>query len=425
MLHHIIRKALVAGALAASAMTAYAADYRITDFGCVDNDSTKIQTVNIQAAIDRAEADGGGTVVVPRGTFLTGALFFKPGTKLHLDEGAVLKGSDDIANYPLIPSRMEGRSIYYYAAVVNAYFVDNFEITGPGTINGNGYRFWVDFWERRQAASGESREFTNLEVHRPRLVFIWGCDHVKLQGVKLLNSAFWTTHFYQCTDVTLENCHIQAPNKPVKAPSSDAIDLDVCRDVVVRGCYIDVNDDGVCVKGGKGVYANRSLENGSVENVLVENCSFGPACHGILTMGSECIHAKNITLRDCTSQTRCSVLRLKMRPDTYQLYEDITVSGVTGTVGTVIEMQPWTQFYTLEGSSEQPFGTVRNILIENIDASCRSLGVISGNPGDKVDNVTLKNINLKAQNPAFTCVYPSVKFENVVINGQKTSNPSL
>ena len=77
---------------------------------------------------------------------LTGALFFKPKTKLRLLEGAVLKGSDDIGNYPLIPSRMEGRSIYYYAALINAYHVDSFSITGPGTINGNGLHYWEYFW---------------------------------------------------------------------------------------------------------------------------------------------------------------------------------------------------------------------------------------------------------------------------------------
>ncbi|MEI7504509.1 MAG: glycosyl hydrolase family 28-related protein, partial [Paludibacter sp.] len=101
-------------------LSAISADYLITDYG-VNNDSTKLNTAAIQLVIDKAEAKGGGTIVFPKGVFLSGALFFKPNTRLRLDEGAVLKGSDEIANYPLIPSRMEGRSIYYYAALVNAY----------------------------------------------------------------------------------------------------------------------------------------------------------------------------------------------------------------------------------------------------------------------------------------------------------------
>ncbi|MCH5346162.1 MAG: hypothetical protein J1E63_03575, partial [Muribaculaceae bacterium] len=214
--------------------------YVITDFGVV-NDSTVIQTAKIQAVIDRAEAEGGGTIIVPEGTYLTGALFFKPGTKLHISRGGVIKGSDDISNYPLIPSRMEGRSIYYYAAVINAYFVDNFAITGEGTIDGAAYKLWVAFWDRREQARRENRVCTNLEVSRPRLVFLWGCDHVNISGTKFCNSAFWTMHLYQCTDVNITNCSYHAPTKPVKAPSSDAIDIDVCRDVTIKGCYFNVN----------------------------------------------------------------------------------------------------------------------------------------------------------------------------------------
>lgn len=145
-----------------------AKDYIITSHG-VKNDSTKIQTTAIQKVIDQAEADGGGRIVVPKGTFLTGALFFKPGTTLHLKEGGCIKGSDDIENFPLLPSRMEGRSIYYYAALINAYHVDGFQITGPGMINGNGLKYWKQFWALRAERAKIKKSCTNLEVHRPRL----------------------------------------------------------------------------------------------------------------------------------------------------------------------------------------------------------------------------------------------------------------
>ena len=103
------------------------------------------------------------------------------------------------------------------------------------------------------------------------------------------------------------------PQKPVKAPSSDAIDLDVCKRVVIRGCSIAVEDDAVCIKGGKGPTAHKSPENGIVEDILIENCTFGHA-HGTLTMGSEAIHAHNITMRNCTVNNNCALLRLKNAP---------------------------------------------------------------------------------------------------------------
>ncbi|WP_339704229.1 hypothetical protein [Algoriphagus aquimarinus] len=139
--------------------------FLLTDFG-VKNDSSLLQTQQIQGVIDQAAKNGGGVIIIPKGTFLSGALFFKPKTHLYLAEGAVLKGSDDISNYPLLPSRMEGQNLDYFAALVNAYGVDGFTISGHGTINGKGLKFWEAFWQRRK----EDPNCTNLEVSRPRLI---------------------------------------------------------------------------------------------------------------------------------------------------------------------------------------------------------------------------------------------------------------
>ncbi len=392
--------------------------YRLTDHGVV-NDSTVVQTTLIQSVIDKAEADGGGEIVVPRGTFLTGALFFKPGTKLSLEEGAVIKGSDDISDYPLLPSRMEGRSIYYHAALINAYQVDGFEISGPGTIDGNGHRFWVQFWENVEKARKENRKWTNLEVRRPRLLFLWGCDNARISGVRLVNSAFWTSHFYMCDDLLVENCEVQAPVEPVRAPSSDAIDLDGCHRVVVRGCYLNCDDDGVCLKGGKGVFAHKSPENYSVTDVLVEGCVFGPNLHGTLTLGSECFFADNIVLRNCRLDNDCALLRLKMRPDTYQTYGNIRVENVTGRCGALIEALPWKQFFTLEGTDAHPVGVIRNVTLKDLELKCKGLGVIAANPDDTVENFLIENVRLKADSDIFRCNYSQVTLKNVLVNGKK------
>lgn len=391
-------------------------EYVITKFG-VGADSTKLSTRAIQKVIDKAEADGGGTIVIPKGVFLSGALFFKPNTKLRLQEGAVLKGSDDISNYPLIPSRMEGRSIYYYAALVNAYHVDSFSITGPGTIDGNGYRFWTRFWSYRDSMRKIGKEATNLEVHRPRLIFIWGSDNVTLQNVKMRNSGFWTTHLYQCNNVLIEGCDIRSPFRPVKAPSTDGIDIDVCKKVTVRNCYISVNDDAIVIKGGKGPDAHKQAENGVVEDILIENCTFGES-HGTLTLGSESIHARNITLRNCKVENNCPILRLKMRPDTYQVYENITIENITGKCGTILSMNPWRQFFDMGGSTERPYAIVRNITMSNIKVNCKSLGEVAGNPNDQVNNILFKNITATAESPTLKNKYPEgVRTENVIVNG--------
>lgn len=396
--------------------------YVVTDMAVYANDSTTLQTAAIQKIIDIAEANGGGQIIFPAGTYLSGALFFKPGTTLRLEKGAKLKGSDNIEDFPLIPSRMEGKSIYYHAALVNAYFVKGFEITGEGTIDGNGLKYWKEFWANRDRAVEAGREWTNLEVRRPRLVFLWGCNDMKISGVNLQNSPFWTNHLYMCDDVLIENCRITAPRGEVRAPSSDAIDLDACRRVIIRNCYLNCDDDGVCLKGGKGVFANRTMDNGICEDILVENCEFGRNLHGVLTLGSECVHAKNVIVRDCKVDINAAILRLKMRPDTYQTYENVVIENITGHCGTVMDMKPWKQFFTLEGSGEKPYGIVRNILIENVDVTCNTLCHVQGNPDDQVGDILFKNIKVEAKDPSLTVVaYPSVKFENVVMNGEEFS----
>ncbi|MVN78866.1 exopolygalacturonase [Hymenobacter sp. HMF4947] len=394
---------------------AHAKEYLITQYGA-STDSTKLNTQVIQGAIDKASASGGGTIVIPKGVFLSGALFFKPHTHLRLLEGAKLKGSDNIVDYPLVPSRMEGQKLDYYAALVNAYRVNNFTITGPGIIDGNGLRFWKAFWAHRDSLQQVGKASTNLEVHRPRLLFIWGCDQVTIRQVKLRNAGFWTTHLYQCTNVLLEGCDIRSPFRPVKAPSTDGVDIDVCRKVTIRNCYLSVNDDGICLKGGKGPDAQSLPENGPIEDVLVENCTFGEV-HAALTCGSECIHANRITLRNCRVDNDRPLLLFKMRPDTYQLYENITVENVTGRCGTLVTLSPWTQFFNMAGSAQKPFGIIRNISIANVKVHCKQFAVLEGNPTDKVENIVFKQVEATAEKAAFPNKYATVKFENVTLNG--------
>lgn len=392
-----------------------AQQYVITEHG-VGKDSTRMSTKAIQKVIDDVHQQGGGTIVIPKGVFLSGALFFKPKTHLRLEEGAVLKGSDDIKDYPLIPSRMEGKKLDYYAALVNAYKVDQFSITGPGKIDGNGLKFWESFWAYREAQKKINQVATNLDVHRPRLIFIWGSNGVKIRNVQMRNAGFWTTHLYQCNDVSIENCDIQSPYKPVPAPSTDGIDIDVCKKVIVRNCYISVNDDAIAIKGGKGPDAHTLPENGIVENVLIENCRFGPS-HGVLTLGSESIHAKNIVLRNCTVESKTPILRLKMRPDTYQVFEDITLENIKGSCGSIFTMNPWKQFFDMAGSTEKPYGIVRRITLRNIDVTSPKLGELEGNPADQVSNIVFKNVNVQGATADFKNIYPDVKLQQVKVNG--------
>ncbi|OIN59029.1 rhamnogalacturonidase [Arsenicibacter rosenii] len=387
--------------------------YVITRFGAV-GDSTVLQTTVIQKTIDAASQQGGGVVVIPQGTYLSGALFFKPKTHLYLAEGAVLKGSDEIKNYPKIPSRMEGQSLDYFAALVNVYQVDGFTITGKGKIDGNGLRYWEAFWARRK----ENPNCTNLEVSRPRLVFVWKSNNVQMQDVKLHNSGFWTNHFYQCNNVKLLNLHIFSPYQPVKAPSTDAIDLDNCSNVLVSRCYLSVNDDAIALKGGKGPWADLVPNNGENTNIIIENCHFG-YCHSALTCGSEAIHNKNIVMRNCHVNQAERVLWLKMRPDTPQLYEYVTVDNITGQAKSLLYVKPWTQFFDLQGRQDPPHEYCRHISLKNIRLTCQIFFDVAINENNHLSDFVFDNLTIEAKNGAVNKdIVKGFTLRNVLVNQQ-------
>lgn len=334
--------------------------YVITDFG-VQPDSTILQTTVIQSVIDLCASEGGGVVVIPEGTFLTGALFFKQGTHLHIKDGGKIKGSDRIANFPIVKTRLEGRTIQYFAALINVDNCDGFTLSGKGTIDGNGYNYWEEFWLRRKF----NPQCTNLDAMRPRLVYISNCRNVTVQDVHLMNSPFWTNHLYRCDHVRYLYCYIYAPTEGIKAPSSDALDLDVCHDILVHGCFMHVCDDAVVLKGGKGTFADQDPHNGPVERVIVEDCTYGWVA-GCLTCGSECLHARNIIVRRIDSQRASRGLWLKMRPDTPQHYEYIRMEDVRGHVDKFLVIRPWTQFYNLEDRPDMPVSRINNITMKHI-----------------------------------------------------------
>lgn len=388
--------------------------YIVTDYG-VSTNPTIVQTAALQAVIDRCHKEGGGVVVIPAGTFMSGALFFKGDTHLHLSEGATLKGSDRIADYPVLETRFEGETCKYFSAFINADHADGFTITGTGTIDGNGYRYWQEFWIRRKW----NPQCTNKDAQRPRLVYISNSRNVTVQDVHLMNSPVWTNHIYNCDHVRYLNCFIFAPTSGVKAPSSDAIDIDKCHDILVHGCYMNVNDDAVVIKGGKGTYADTMAVNGPVDRVLVENCHYATV-HSMLTLGSESLHDSNIIMRNCSSENASRVLWLKMRPDTPQQYENVRVEGITGKARSFLVIRPWTQFFKPQNRPDMPKSYCRHITMKNINMDCNNFFDVGTSDKYDLTDFTFENIRVNDKKNAFSSdVIPGTVVRKVVINGKK------
>lgn len=368
--------------------------YCLTDYGVVA-DSPVLQTEQIQALIDRVAQAGGGVIVVPKGTFRSGALFFKKGTHLYLEEGAMLQGSDRITAFPIVKTRMEGQTLDYFAALVNADGADGFTIGGKGTLDGNGLPYWESFWLRRKV----NPACTNLEELRPRLVYVSNSQDVRIDGITIQNSPFWSTHFYRCSRLKLTNLRITSPAAPVKAPSTDAIDLDVCNNVLVKNCYMAVNDDAVVLKGGKGPYADEDPDNGENHDILVEDCTYG-FCHSAFTCGSECLHSRNVIVRRCKVEGTAALLTLKMRPDTPQLYEYLLIEDITGSVSRVLNIAPWKQFFDLKGRQDIPKSYARQVTLQRMRLDCDIFFNVTKSEQYELSDFTFRQLEIQATKSA-------------------------
>ena len=219
------------------------------------------------------------------------------------------------------------------------------------------------------------------------------------------NSAFWTTHIYNSENVKLLNLSIYSLGTPnhAKGPSTDAIDLDVVKNVLVKGCYMSVNDDAIAMKGGKGPWADDPTKvegNGGNYNVIIEDCVYG-FCHGCLTLGSESIYNHNLILRRIKVDHATRLLWLKMRPDTPQRYEYVTVEDITGNVGQFIFIQPWTQFYDLKDRKDPPMSYSDHITMRNCQMEVDVFfNVKSQDDQYKLTNFHFENLDIKAKKNA-------------------------
>lgn len=422
---HVVRASVLAACLGAATLlgaahpgttaeTAAKARFTITDYGAAT--SAALNTAAIQKTIDAAASAGGGIVEIPAGTFRSGSIFLKPGVHLHLAKGAVLQGSTDIADYPKRDTRIEGHTEPWRMALVNASGTDGLRITGEGTLDGNGAPFWAAFWQRRK----EKPDCTNLEVERPRLVFIEDSRDVRLEGITLLDAGFWNIHLYRCRDVVVDGLTITTPREgTARAPSTDGIDVDSCQKVVIRNCRISVDDDCIALKGSKGPLADKDASSPPVEDIVVENCTF-PRGHGLVTFGSEATVVRRVTVRKCQAGAAGNVVRLKLRPDTPQLYEDILFEDIEldAPTGSLIQARPWTQFFDLQGHPPKP-SVVRNLTVRRVRGSFGSLGVLRGNPGDTIRDVVLEDVHLDVRREGLDVgEVTGLQVRDVVVNGK-------
>ena len=283
----------------------------IANLGAVGDGAT-MNTRMIQAAIDQCAADGGGTVVVPEGKFLSGALFLKPHVNIELEGGAILKASTNFADFPIQPDvRIEGHFAKYSTSLLNIDGCDRFHLAGPGMLDGNGQYYW-----KTPSPNG-----------RPRLCEICNSKDVVIDNVRFTNSPSWNLHFYDCRNSVAENCRFEISPKG-KGPSTDGTDIDSSQNITVSNCYYSVNDDCICLKGNRYDGLDQKPKSPPTQDILITDCTFARGM-GALSLGTEATVLRNVEFKDSTVRGNMPMFRVKFRPDTVgQDYSNIHVHDI-------------------------------------------------------------------------------------------------
>jgi polygalacturonase len=268
-----IAAATFLGLLAAGAACAAPKTFLANDYGA-KGDGAAFDTSSIQRAIDAAAAVG-GTVTLKPGTYLTGSLFLKSGVTLDVPEGATLIGSEKLEDYPMLPTRIAGIEMTWPAALINVRDQHNVVITGKGTIDGNGSIWWKSYWDLRAMYEPKGlRWASDYDARRPRLILIQNSSDIQLGGgILLKRSGFWTVQILYSHDVHVDGVTIRN-NEGGKGPSTDGIDIDSSRKVLVEHADIDVNDDALCLKAGRdsdGLRVSRATEDVTIRDSIVRS----------------------------------------------------------------------------------------------------------------------------------------------------------
>ncbi len=349
----------------------------ITECGAIP-DAPEVQTQAIQAALDRAAQGGGGTVHVPAGRFLTGTLVLGSHVTLHLENGATLKGSECIADYPEVDGgftdavgQSRNRCLIYARGTVNTV------ISGHGVIDGSGSAFGYE------------------EDGRPFMIRFIDCSDVKVSGVTLKDSPGWVSHYLGCENVLIHGISIRSRTNG----NNDGIDVDSCRRVRISDCDIDTGDDAVCIKSTRATPS---------EDIVVTGCRIS-STWGALKLGTESagdfrnIIFSNIVIRDTEGGGLKLISMDGCRMENI-LVDNIVMDNVSGPIFIRLGAR-LRQYYG--DQPVRPVGSIRGISLRNIRIHVweegyplygkylRKAGMIfTGIPGHPVEDVTLENIRV-------------------------------
>ena len=348
------------------------------DFGAIGN-GVNNDCVAIQSAIDKAEENGGGTVVLTSGkTYYSDSIRMKKNVELHLQKGSRLKATDNIEGYirpcnmindpktALIGNPVTGKPSFVF---IYGYEADGCTISGEGTIDANGHAFV----ERK-----DKYYVTGNFYPRPTVIYIEKSNNITFKDVTIVDAPFWTLHPAGCDDVLISQIRILN-------------DLDHCTNVRILGCHVECADDCICLKTSKGnaeygpceniIIANCTLIStsaaikigtegvGDFRNLIVDNCIISRSNRGLSIQIRDGGNVENVTYSNCIIETR------RFCPDWWGTAEPIVIT-------------------TFNRDENTKSGKIKNIRFRNITCKGENGVLIHGTEENMIEDVTFENVSV-------------------------------
>ena len=429
-------------------------------------DGFTLNTEAFKKAIDKLASQGGGTVKVPFGVWLTGPIVLQSNIQLHLEKGALILFTPDKDQYPLVSTNFEGLSTMRCQSPISGKNLINIAITGEGAINGSGDAWrpvkrgkvtdshWKrllesggvmknkDYWfPSAGALKGDMLSEQNLNVPRkpmtgadwieirdflrPVMVSLVECKNVYLQGVLFENSPSWNIHPLQCENVIIDGIFVRNPSY---SQNGDGIDLESCKNAIIVNSVLDVGDDAICIKSGKDEEGRR--RGRPTENVIVDNCRVFKG-HGGFVVGSEMSGGvKNISVSNCSFIGTNIGLRFKSTRGRGGVVENIYIRNIS-MYNIVNEAFLFDLYYmgAKGGDTKQPkvdetTPVFRNIFVRDIVANGASKAMFfNGLPEMNISNIVVENSSFTTYRGAELSESGDIRFDNVQIN--PTEGPAL
>lgn len=412
--------------------------FLVNSFGAKGDGQTN-STIAIQKAIDEASKKG-GIVTFEKGIYQTGSLFIKSNVHFRVDQGVTLLASHDESLYPRKPTRIAGIEMTWLSAMINVENAQNVKISGNGTIDGNGQKWWDKYWALRKEYEPKGlRWASDYDAERVRLMLISNSKDVIIENVSLKRSGFWTVQILYSEYVTVDGIKISDNG----GPSTDGVDVDSSRFVLIQNCDIDNNDDDICLKAGRdfdGLRVNRPTEFVFIRDNLIRRGA------GIISIGSETSGGiRHVVALNNRGIGTGNAVRLKSAKTRGGYIRDVLIRGlklenVTNTFAFTLNWNPsysyasipkeittypdfWKVMTTKVLPVERGYCDISNIRIENVEAiGSKKIFTADGLPDKFIQNITFSNISVSGNEAGTIEFAKDWKLQNVKIKTDSGEN---